>query len=170
MSCLDSPTMGNYPTSTEDATSGQMPGVWKIDKPITGYKQIHCHCQNDANRYHYKFIARLTIPQGAKVVRSKEKYEVSDKIRTNKFKIEEIEAMPKNPDNYAKCIPSHCYSDQSSGFKYQPGKTYHPDKLDEDINKECTNGLYFFLQKIQAYNYNTLSLRPMDIGPGDGSD
>jgi hypothetical protein len=144
--------MGNaYPSSTSDAISGHCPGTWKINSPIIGYKRIRCACKNNVSKYNYRFIAHLTVPKGAKVVRSEAGTKVSDKIRTNNFKINEIEAI--SATQYEKCEPIDCHSIERQSFKYEAGKSYQPDKLDERTNVECTNGLYFFLDKLDAINY-----------------
>jgi len=144
--------MGNK-NSTESVLAGKNAGVWKIDRPITGYKKIRCQCQNGYDNNNYKFIARVSVPIGAHVVRSlHNRGLVSDKIRTDEFKIEEINAIP-NFSGYEKCIPIKCHSIQDRAFDYEAGKTYHPDLLDKRTRFDCTHGLYFFLTETEAINY-----------------
>lgn len=146
--------MGNpYSTSTDEALSGTRPGIWKLDRPIVGYKRINCDCENNIRNFRFKFIAELMVPIGAKVVRSKQGTIVSDKIRTDNYTINRINAMSIIVPAYEKCVPINCRSIENTSFKYEAGKSYQPDKLDERTNVECTNGLYFFFKEQDAYNY-----------------
>jgi len=47
------------------------------------------------------------------------------------------------------------WSDHDSSFKYEykAGDIVHPNKFDDRITEECTNGIHFFITKAEADNY-----------------
>lgn len=153
-----------YPASTKNAIQTYRPGVWKLNEPITGYKKINCQCDSKIDLpSRLMYVAKVTIPVGAKVVRS-EHYDhddesdgISDKIRTDNFTVDEIKTMSLsagNPIYHPELKPVRCVSLQNKNFTYEAGKSYKPDKLDENTNLECSHGLYFFLSENKAFWYN----------------
>lgn len=45
-------------------------------------------------------------------------------------------------------------SDYNSKFIYRVGKTVKPDSFDDNRWDECSNGIHFFITRIEAENYN----------------
>jgi len=44
-------------------------------------------------------------------------------------------------------------SDHNREFKYKVGERVTPDKFDEDFMNECSNGIHFFITRLEAENY-----------------
>lgn len=154
-------------------------GIHKLDEPLTGYKMVECVCQKKSmfGRFMQYFnfqqkertektdgIATLNIPSGATVVRpstysfpsedSPEEFirVPSRSIRTDKMFVEKIE--PTTKKIFSSLENCRCYSLRDENYEYKVGELHRPiEPLDEDIYKECTNGLYFVLTKEQSVNY-----------------
>jgi hypothetical protein len=50
--------------------------------------------------------------------------------------------------------PRQGISRKDPDFIYRVGETVRPDKYDDDIRVECTNGIHFFITKKEAEDYN----------------
>lgn len=130
-------------------------GKWKLDVPITGFKKIECKCRDGKLK---RFVAELEVPAGATVVHPYENVNdgyghttvrstPSGKFRTDKFILKEILTNPGDSK------PVSCHSIWTSSFTYSEGETYKPNSFNKNVDDECTNGLYFFLDKQRAVDY-----------------
>jgi hypothetical protein len=45
------------------------------------------------------------------------------------------------------------YDTHTGMTRYRVGDTVYPDSFDDRITEECTNGIHFFITKIEAENY-----------------
>lgn len=54
---------------------------------------------------------------------------------------------------YAIVVEGKGVSTHDNKTAYKVGETVYPDKYDDDIRIECTNGTHFFLTKEEAENY-----------------
>lgn len=119
-------------------------GVVITSGPIIGYKAISCDGMNT--------VAQVEIPKGATICKPWQRtVEFKDftKYRTDKYKILEIYNTNdiSQPFEYKKC--RSLWTQQQS---YAKGQTYQ-EKVDEDVNKECSWGLHFFLTKNEAIQW-----------------
>lgn len=164
--------MGNiFKTPTQQALDGKKAGTWTMSEPMQGFKKINCECQGGQERNNYlKFIAYVTVPIGSKVTRpytSSERVLVSDKLRADSFKVDEIKAYKKQRDFlfsgtneqygtwalFPQCRPVNCHSMHDEQFPYEQNKSYKPNSFNDNVEKECTNGLYFFIKETKALDY-----------------
>jgi len=146
-------------------------GIHKVTEPVVGYKKIKCVCElksffSDTIKIHkHDAIAELEIPPGAEIIRPeilKTNYnsctssqEISNKLRTNNAivkNITEVTRIPRRIFTYLdNCI---CYSLYDSKYRYNIGKEHKPDTpLNKDLDKECTTGIHFFIEKSEAKKY-----------------
>lgn len=157
-------------TPTQEVLAGKTVGTWTLNEPIKGFKKIHCRCEqpHEEMKQTIKFIASVTIPQGARVTRA---YKYSDrtdqenkkpttKLRADNMKVDSIKPYVLNQNilfnfwkEYSHCKPIQCYSDHTSIFRYEEGQNHKPDKFNDKVTDECTNGLYFFVKEKDAFDY-----------------
>jgi hypothetical protein len=72
---------------------------------------------------------------------------MSEKLRTNQYNIKKILNKSDN---------TIYYSIHNSKYKYEEGGKYSEPNMNDDIYKECTNGLHFFMKEEDADNYARL--------------
>jgi len=48
---------------------------------------------------------------------------------------------------------TECYSQHDMSFKYTVGKLVYSDKYDDNFLEDCSNGIHFFISKLEAINY-----------------
>ena len=82
-------------------------------------------------------IARLVIPYDAQRLNSIG----SRKCRASKAFVHEIFGATEAYDKY------------TGKLLYKTGQEVIPDKFDKSITSECSNGIHFFLSRIEAENY-----------------
>ena len=99
------------------------------DGDIIGYKK----CVDNK-------IVKLLIPKEAK-----RSHAFGRKCRAEYAQVMEI---TKSGKNYKKAISNH-----SDSFIYKVGETIYPDSFDENWMEECSNGVHFFITKIEAEKY-----------------
>ncbi len=88
-----------------------------------------------------KSIILLFIPEDAK--RSSA---TTRKCRASKARVEKIWDAQGNEIDLA-------YSIHDLNFVYKLGEWVYPDKWEEDRWNECSNGIHFFMTRIEAENY-----------------
>jgi hypothetical protein len=137
------------PPSYQDVLEAKSEGKITLQKPLTGYKKIVC--ETSPLKFDI-FLAQITAPTGANVVRSRrywwgKKVESmpSPKMRTDKHVINKI--FINQP--FVKCFSRH-----DSKMVYVEGQTYNADKLDLDLDVEHTYGLHFYGNQIDATDEN----------------
>lgn len=144
-------------------------GKYVVKKPLTGYKRIRCKCLlSNGSEYldknaeleiptYLDKIAELEIPTDATIIRPVDMtlsmtfsdIIPSSRLRTNRAILKSIDFKNDNNMNY--CV---CYSLYDEKYKYKVGQEHEPENpLDDDIYKECTSGIHFFLEKEKAKNY-----------------
>ena len=101
------------------------------DGDLIGYKKINNH------------IIKLLIPKEAKRVNALS----SRKCRAEYVKILSITNMDTN-EEVKEVIGGH-----DRNFKYTVGKVIKPDSYDDSCLVECTNGIHFFISRIEAEEY-----------------
>jgi len=82
-------------------------------------------------------IARLVIPDGAQRINSIG----SRKCRASKVFVDEIFGA------------TEAYDSHNGKLLYKTGQEVISDKFDNSITSECSNGIHFFLSRIEAENY-----------------
>ena len=88
-------------------------------------------------------IVKLLIPADARRTSG-----TGRKCRCDKAQVLEIQDMDGNAltDCFAR-------SDYKREFEYHPGETVTADKFDTDRWNECSNGIHFFINRMEAVNY-----------------
>ena len=137
------------PPTYQDVLEGKSEGKIILQQSLIGYKAIAC---TTSSVPHDIYLAQITVPAGATVIRSR-RYAFwpnfssipSPKTRTDTHTIDKI----LTDDKYIKC-----YSRHDPNFIYEVGKTYKPDKLDEDLDEEHTAGLHFYMDRSIAEKEN----------------
>ena len=88
-------------------------------------------------------IITLEIPEKAKRMSSL----IGRKCRAEYAKVINITSLD-GKTKYKKAVSKH-----DKGFIYKVGQTIKPDKYNDDIRVECTNGIHFFITKKEAKEY-----------------
>ena len=89
------------------------------------------------------YLIKLEIPEDAKRCSA-----TTNKCRCDRAKVLSITHLSSNKEiigeiennNYVRCV-------------YKVGEMVYPDKFDDDRWNECSNGIYFFINKQEAINY-----------------
>ena len=82
-------------------------------------------------------IARLVIPHDAKRMNAMS----SRKCRASKVIVHELFGADK------------AYDSHTGKLLYKTGMEVFPDSFDDDVREECSNGIHFFITRIEAENY-----------------
>jgi hypothetical protein len=136
-------------------------GTHMLDKPIDGYKKVDCVVEYKKiglaesikpERQIKQCIASLKIPKGATVIRPCSKIDyTSSKLRTNTYEV--LDIVPNfYYDNVIGEKVVEASSIYSPTYKYEKGKTYK-EVLDPREYEQCTSGLHFFLDEVDANRY-----------------
>lgn len=122
-------------------------GVFKNTKPLTGYKKVRCKNGNVVKN----IIVDIEVPENSVIVKSYGKLndfnlydDDNNKLRTNNYTIKSYS------DSNVICDKlSSLYNDK---YEYKIGESYY-EKVDRNVNKQCSRGLHFFLHKEDAENF-----------------
>jgi hypothetical protein len=152
------------PLTRDELFRGYMSGTHVVQEPIIGYKKIACRFRptiisalrisNNTDEVEH-CIAKVEIPIGATIIRpyNQNLYSnymtTSDKLRTNRYKMLEINQMP---GDYFKKKIYDAWSIHRPAFKYETNAMYE-ETLDPSESVVCTNGLHFFLNNRSAEYY-----------------
>jgi hypothetical protein len=108
---------------------------------------------------HEKCIAKVEMSPGSTIIRpySKDPYSdtkfVSDKLRTNSYKILNINPVSELDKSYVRKVVS-ASSIHDPKYGYKENTKYHVE-LNKREDVECASGLYFFLNEHSAKYYFT---------------
>jgi hypothetical protein len=151
-------------TPNYDALQQQKTGIWKLEKPLTGYKAIKCTCKDThtdmMHRFNHfvaglsfkavhappkeeTFIAEVTAPKDATVVQPYDE----NYLRTDEYNLNKI--LPHKSG----LLPNKCRAYYFKNFTYQPGQTYKENQLDINEYNFDGRGLHFFRTPEEAEDY-----------------
>ena len=155
----------------QELIDGNHYGTHRVQNPITVYKKIRCKERMNFVDLFFKYvlfrqfsekpefdaIAELEIPKDAIIVRSLTygyDSNVSPKLRTDRAIVKKIKANRSNDVSQYDMGNCECYSIFSNKYKYHVGKEQKPEKdFNNNVFKECTSGIHFFLEKYDANKY-----------------
>ena len=161
----------------QELINGKHYGAYHVQNPITGYKKIICkqktmgfsdlflkYVQKIDEKPEFDAIAQLEIPKNAIIIRPLVgRYDlgpdtdytyISTKLRTDRVLIKKIEAVYSDDALRYDMKKCECYSDHNNKYKYHVGKEQKPKKdFDNNVFKECTSGIHFYLEKARASEY-----------------
>ena len=98
-------------------------------------------CETLGGRY---CIVKLKIPEDAKRLSA-----TTNKCRANKVEVLGIETLygEQLPDDF------EAHSTHDPNFKYKKGDLLKVENFDENRWNECSTGIHFFINRIDAFNY-----------------
>ena len=111
-----------------------------------GYKIAHSNYENRC--FDNMCLIKLEIPEDAYRISPYFSFSGSKKCRCDKAKVLEITSII-DPDKHYDIA----YSDYDLNFEYKVGEMVYCDTFDDDREKECTNGIHFFMAKDDVYSY-----------------
>lgn len=148
---------------------GDAYGIHVLGESIDGYKKVNCVIEyKKAVKYEdfsvqtevlpEKCVAKVKIPQGATVVRPYTEdidgdKSISNKLRTDTYEVLDFYSIDYQPNVIEKKIIGASSMHSPAHYPYEKDKRY-TEKLDQNVNKQCTTGLHFFLTKNEAFAYS----------------
>jgi hypothetical protein len=143
-------------------------GKYLVEKPITGYKKIICTC-NEVSKFWSIFgksnitksiklemVGTLEIPVDATVIKPLS-MDYLGKSLNHRTKLRTDRAILKSVEGgsmFSEMIGCDCHSTHDNNYKYNIGHEHKPEKpFDNDITRDCTSGIHFFLSKKEAKKY-----------------
>ena len=149
--------MADGKLTREELLSRKMVGTHVTESPLTGDKKVWCHCPhpkygfmkgNDA-------IAKVEIPTGSTIIRPRGNNMDYPNVPNNKLRADQMKVTCLSTiDGKQLGDDCECASLWTPIFKYKNGEMHYPNEFDRNVQKDCSNGLHFFIDIESAKSFN----------------